>query len=241
MKTSALVVAGTLLLARVSYADLVFRGFDNGAGAAGARPSTEAAKAAFLAAVSSSTYTQTFDTLAPGTVPGAGISLGFGASGISADLTPVAFSEITSTQSFEAFPFSSPYYLRSHPTSSNADFFRLQFSQPISAVGFYASDVSDYAGLGGVIPPVEVVIDGIAIPLTSANPTTINTGSAFFFGIVAVTPFSEVILHNPAGATEDSIGIDDIVIVPEPASAVLIGLAGALLMKRRRTAQPLQA
>lgn len=85
--------------------------------------------------------------------------------------------------------------------------FVLALSVPVLAMGFFATDVSDYGG------QLQVnVYNGASLLRTISVPHTIGVGastdgSCFFYGFIHDVPFSSVTITNTAGSG-DSYGLD---------------------------------
>ncbi len=118
--------------------------------------------------------------------------------------------------------------------------FVLDFSKPIAAFGFYATDVGDFNG-----QLTLTLSDGTTVNLTVPNTTNGNNGSLLFWGFIDPTEsYTKVTFGNTAPGV-DYFGFDDMVIgdqqqvhmVPEPAELLLFGAGLALLalqLRRRR-------
>lgn len=106
--------------------------------------------------------------------------------------------------------------------------FTISFSQAISAFGFYGTDIGDFDGritLG--------LAGGGAVDLVVPNTINGANGALLFFGFIDPTQSYTSITFGNTAAGSDVFGFDDMVIgdgeqvvpVPEPASAALLTLA----------------
>jgi len=149
---------------------------------------------------------------------------------------------------FFEFPISGSKHITS-VTLQGTTFWSMTFNQELRAIGFCATDMSDWAGSSGTIPPLQVELAGsggsVNYDLTPGiDPTTVANASVAFFGVVdADNPFNQITLVHPAHAlTEDAVGIDNLmaVAVPEPETWLTmltgLGLLGWRL-RRNRTRQ----
>lgn len=215
-----------------------FTGLDNNLTATiplGVHPNADAARDAFVVAAggTAAVRLKDFEELSTGAVPG---SLDFGG-GLQASFTSLstgATSLAAGTGAFSEFPISGTKYISSL-TVQNTSFWSMTFNQPLTAIGFYATDPSDWARYTETIPSLQVVLTGsggsVTYDLTpGVDPTTIENGSVAFFGVVDVAnPFTQITLRHPAHLqTEDAVGLDNLmaVAVPEPEIwvAMLLGL-----------------
>jgi hypothetical protein len=123
--------------------------------------------------------------------------------------------------------------------------FTIDFSNPVAAFGFSATDIGDFGGRLQL-----TLTDGstqtVAVPHTVLGPG----GSVLYFGIIdRDNPFTRVVFTN-SNPVLDQFGFDDMTIadaqqvipaaVPEPGSVAIwaaLGLLGAVYGRRRgRTA-----
>jgi hypothetical protein len=109
--------------------------------------------------------------------------------------------------------------------------FNIAFDSPISAFGFYGTDIGDF---GGQIT-LELV-DGGIVNLVVPNTVGAPDGSLLFYGFIdADDAYTSITFGNTSGA--DGFGFDDMIVgdrqqiipVPEPSAALLFA-AGALLV-----------
>lgn len=106
--------------------------------------------------------------------------------------------------------------------------FTINFSEAISAFGFYGTDIGDFDGqitLG--------LAGGGSVDLLVPNTVNGNDGSLLFFGFIDATQSYTSITFGNTAAGSDFFGFDDMVIgdgeqivpVPEPTSAALLAMA----------------
>lgn len=121
--------------------------------------------------------------------------------------------------------------------------FQLDFSAPISAFGFYGTDIGDFTG------QVTVSLwDAVTSAITNVTiNNTINgkDGSLLFWGFIdSGATYDRIVFGNTAAGT-DFFGFDSMTIgdaqqirnpVPEPATVALLGLGlgGVVAVRRRR-------
>ena len=179
--------------------------------------------------------TETFEGFATGAA--APLSIDFGNAGTATLLgSGSIYSGATSSNQY---PISGTKFFRTTGT------FNLAFSSPISAFGFYGTDIGDVAA------SLVLTLTGSNGVTTLAVPNVVNSttadGSALYFGFYDTTNTYSAISF--AGAGNDVFGFDDFSIgsrqavaptpgaVPEPASwAMMILGMGAVgfAMRRRR-------
>ena len=109
--------------------------------------------------------------------------------------------------------------------STDANLFTLDFDAPISGFG------ADFRAVNA--NATGITIDGETIDLFA----TIG-GSAGFAGFTTDTPVTSLSFANLPGSTIDLFFLDNITfdVVPEPASAALLAVAGSAALLRRRRA-----
>lgn len=133
-----------------------------------------------------------------------------------------------------------------YPISGNQYFevgqqFVIDFSSPVAAFGFYATDVGDF---NGQITITLLRADNTTFTLTVPNNTNIAGGGVLYFGLIdTANPFTRITFGNTASGT-DFFGFDDMTVgsiaqvqpIPEPATMFLLGtgLAGVAMKARRR-------
>jgi hypothetical protein len=228
---------------------ITFYGIDLGAELGDPHPNSDSARAAFLAAMPAGVVAGVED-FEDNPLGGGAVGVTFPGSGVTGTITPLAtlFAEVSQTLRVGEFPVSGLNYYRTG-TRGNSAFFDLEFSTPVTAIGFYGTGFSNYQGAPRPIPPIRLSIDGgPPIDTVNVDPRTITDSSVNFFGVISDTPFTRVRLINPAGADNDGIGVDDIIVghfapaaVPEPGSLLLagvgaVGVAAARRRARRRSA-----
>jgi hypothetical protein len=225
-------------------APILFYGHDQAPGPDGPTPNSDAAYAAFLAALNpASVGVEDFESEALGGI--GTLPIAFPSTAVTGTITDLAFfgSQVAAQSAFD-FPRSGAQMLSSG-SSGASNFFELALSTPQYAFGFFGVGFSDYLGAQGPpfsIPPIAVSLDGGApIAVINVDPLLVAVNSVNFFGIISDSPFSSVVFINPTGTFNDGISVDDIVIgsprdvaaVPEPGTLALIGVGALGLLARR--------
>lgn len=250
-RTLALAAAAFGFATSAMAAPLVFFGLDN-VTLPGTRPNADAARNAFVAAVGgASITTQDFETAVVGDLPKPSFT-GTLASGIGVTVTNSATNYMRISSGIGAFntsPISGSKYLETLSDQGTVHF-TAEFDQAVRAIGFYLTDVDDWACCGANAP---MPIGKLRLVLTSASgsteldltpgfdPINLTDGNVEFFGVFdAVNPFTSIAIRSDANIPGgDAIGIDDVMIsvkaVPAPGTvALLLPLLPVLGWVRRK-------
>jgi hypothetical protein len=163
-------------------------------------PNAAAAEAEFLSRLSG-VGTEDFESFAGGAT--APLSVDFGAAGNATIYGDGVIVDLPSGLASGRYPTSGDNFWEATQT------FYIEFTEPIAAFGFYATDIGDYSGQ--VV--VELVNGGnrtYTIPNSISNPG----GSVLFYGVIEDDPglqFTRVNFGNTAAGT-DYFGFDDFTI-----------------------------
>ena len=186
--------------------------------------------------------TQTFESYGSGTrLP---LSISFGVAGNALLIDPSGGSAIFSGNDHSGrFPVSGTNYLETGAGSG----FTITFSSPISAFGFYGTDVGDFGGV------LSLALQG-STPVILNVPATIGSGgstsgSALYFGFYDTTnTYTSIAFNNVGSGGTDVFGFDDFTIgnlqqvtptvTPEPASFLLMGTGMTTLLGIRKLRRP---
>ena len=215
----ALVLAGT-----ASAAPVTTFGEDLAVGGPAALTNSTAARNAFVASLSGF-GTETFEGFMTGANnPALGFG-GFGTATLSGGAT------VRDADLFGAHAFSGRRYVVTTETLV------LTFSGPISAFGFFGSDLNEAARVGLRLTD----IDGEITELTIPHGFPLVSGANLFFGFSDLTNSYTSIALTTDASGEDSFGFDDIIVgsagVPEPSSWALMilgfGAVGGMVRRRR--------
>lgn len=114
---------------------------------------------------------------------------------------------------------------------------------PISAFGFYGTDISDSGG--DLVVSLTDTLNNVTNFNIIQNAGGVNNGNVLFWGFIDTgTTYTKVSIRNTSSS--DRFGFDDMVIgdrgqinqVPEPSGLLLLGtaLAGLCSLKRRKSA-----
>lgn len=202
-----------------------------GASAAHAADATFQSEAAFRAAAGN-TVVESFESLPAQTRSLNPISAPLFT--IWTDTTPIGVQTGTNTPDtgFGAFAVDGSHYVSVYRPGLPQGPIHFQLAAPSTAFGFYITDVGEVAGEVTVKTNVGAFSTGNLV--LDAYPPLLSNGSLRFLGFTQAQPFSEVVL-NVTGPDE-AFGLDQVYLsaVPEPASALLLGLGLAGLLARRR-------
>lgn len=230
---SACVLAGGVFLATAAHAAPIIYFAENlsPGGTVSGTPVTT--RDAFLSQLSG-VGTEEFESFPAGTTPPMALAFPGSTGGISAGL------------SGSGVVLNFPNAGRYNTTSGGAQYlevsgtFIIDFSAPISAFGFYGTDIGDFNGQTTIqLRATDGTLTNLVVPNTINGPT----GSLLFWGFIDLdTAYNRITFGNTAAGTDffgfDSMTIGDreqIVPTPEPASVLLFGLGLAAAHRRFRT------
>ncbi len=231
-----------------AQADQVFRGFDvgNGSTALPSFPSSSAAQTSFLAALPGASGEQDFESFTTNqSAPGLW-SFGGGISATFTNQSTVTSSVQSGLSAVGTYAAQGQRYLYAE-TAPGSGFLTLTFNQPISAIGFFLGDASDWIGEANAPGPLFIELRGANANLISTTDLTSGllisqnpSHGMAYFGIVSDTPFTSIRIAQPLRATgsnagSDGIGIDQITVaIPAPSAACALALVGLVGSRRRR-------
>lgn len=242
--------AAAVVLVTPGHAATVFIGIDNGFMPAPASNS-DAARASFLAAAGP-VVTEDFESTPIGDLGAVTVGTFAGGIGVTTVNTVTSVGSTAGSyfriqagpSSFDTYPTSGRRFLDAL-SGPDSTYFTSTYDVLLGALGFSYTDVSDWAGSGGQIEPLNMLVtfgDGSTqeIDLTAGNaPTSLGNGNLGFVGIVETTLGIRSIAIRSANAPDgDALGIDDVMVarLPEPTPAALLALAAAgFALSRRRT------
>jgi hypothetical protein len=214
---------------------LAFRGVDinpNGVVPMASTPNATAARTSFLSALTEGFAVNDVESVPLGSSPSV---LEFG-SGLSATVSGAQFA-IRNTPQFGAHGVIGPRFVYTE-ASEQQTLLSLVFNAPVTALGFWHTDATDWLGTSG-IPQLAAQVrlpsgDFESINLTTTATNTIRDASTGFFGIVTPFAFTEFrVFRLSGGGNTDAVGFDGFIAVPTPGAAGLT-LVGVASMARRR-------
>jgi len=181
--------------------------------------------------------TENFESFAQGTNLPLGIQFPGSSGNITANLTGGgggSLTEIRTSPGLGRFATSGTHYLN----IALGDGFTLDFSAPISAFGFYGTDIGDFSGQ--LLLHLE---NGSTLDVIVPHTVNAPDGSLLFWGFIdSMNSYTHIDFTNTSGS--DSFGYDDMTIgtqeqivptVPEPGTIALLGLGlGVGAFKRLR-------
>lgn len=183
---------------------VVFTAFDPGPLATGGSwPNSDAARTAFFSNLTSiSTYTFDSETVGTSVVfPNFGISTAAMTGGV-----------VQALASSGRFAISAPNYWNTATSS-----FNMNFTTPVQAFGFYATDIGDFGG----ILSIDLVdsLGNTTSHVIPSPPMPVANASVLFWGFYdTVTSYSTVTFDN--SSTVDTFGFDNLSVgIPNPGGA----------------------
>lgn len=234
------VVAGLAAVAALSGTafaggSLVFRGLDINTGSTvpmASTPNSTSARTSFLSALTEGFAVNDVESVPLGSSPSV---LQFG-SGLSATVSGARFS-IRDTPLVSAHGVVGPRFVYTEADEAQT-LMSLVFNAPVTALGFWHTDATDWFGTAGIPQFLAQVRlpsgDFGSINLTTTATNTIRDGSTGFFGIVTPFAFTEFrVFRQAGGGNTDAVGFDGFIAVPTPGAAGL-ALVGLASMARRR-------
>lgn len=246
------IASATLLLANTAHAQCSATAFGTDCwgldanGSEGTRATNVNALAARTSFFSNlvAVGTEDFEGFAAGTTPPPALAIDFGAAGTASIFGDATVrNQVAGTNGFGRYPTSGERYLEAASgTSGSTNTFRIAFSDPVAAFGFYGVDLGDFSSnvtlrfslLGGGVRDWELPYE---VPLAGGNIQ--------YAGVIDTRLFTSVeFIASEGTATGDFFAFDDfsigsleqVSLVPEPASFALIsfGLVGLAGVARRR-------
>lgn len=195
------------------------------------------AHAQFISHLTSGVGTEGFESFTPGSYPTLNLSFPGSTGSIGATLTGSGDEIQSGPNGVGGFAISGSQYLQSFGN------FNVAFTSPISAFGFYGTDIGD---VGGDL--VLTLSDGTTQTITLSTSGS-ESGNQLFWGFYDPTgTYTNIAFSNTSGGS-DLFGFDDMTIgdlgqvivnpVPEPGSLAMLGLGllgmiSMLLLRRRR-------
>lgn len=248
-KTRVVVCTVAAAVSSSAGAATVTRGFDlhpTGNGVLASFPDSESAEAQHLLTAGGASGFLGFETFADGSVP-ANWDLGNGIGAAYTNEATTVTQVLSSVSSVTTYPAEGVKHLYSE-TQPGAGFFRLAFNQPLTGIGFFFTDASDWINNSDTPGPLYIeLLDSVGgvigtFDLTSGfSPSIITNGSMGFFGIVADAPFNGIRIAQPlrdsgANSLTDAVGFDRIsVTVPGPVASAFAPLIALGAVRRRRS------
>lgn len=242
--------AGSLHVTTAHAAPTVFFGLDNSNVSAGAaRPVSTTAAAAFASAAGPLAQ-QNFEGAA--FVAGAAVPGSFAVGSVGVGFSPSATDFVrvgSGVNGFSTFGSDGGQYIDAL-SNAGSTYYAFSFDRGVSALGFYLSDLSDWAGDDRAATGLELVLlqgaDETVIPLVdpSVRVNDMVNGNLAFVGVVdtdkPITGFR--IVGSALNPDEDALGLDQLMLaarvdspLPLPATGwmLLAGLALAGISRRR--------
>ncbi len=171
--------------------------------------------------------TEDFETQTPGNTNSIALSFPGSNGSISGNMTGTDL-EIEDNSSSGRFATSGSQYVEV-ATTNNATDFMIDFSDPIAAFGFYATDLGDFGNNDVEVTLTNGETTTFTIPVAGAS-----NGNLLFWGFVATSTIDSISFAN-TGAATDIWGFDQLTVgdlsqvqaIPEPTAMMIWGLFGA--------------